>query len=103
MVERDGNGHLKKGSVLNPRGRPRKEREHDYMNIMLSCITRDDWAAIVNRAKEQAIRGDAVARKWLTDYLIGPPVERKELTGADSTPLTIRVIYEDSGKQGDGG
>lgn len=89
MVERDDNGQLKKGSVLNPKGRPKKEREQQYHEIMVSVVTPAEWRAIVVKAVEQAKRGDSVARKWLADYLIGPPVERKEVTGADGGPLVF--------------
>ena len=95
MVERDANGHLQKGSVLNPNGRPKKERERDYLTIMLSIVTDKRWRAIVTKAANQAEHGDAVARKWLADYIIGPPVERKEITGADNQPLVIRVVYDE--------
>jgi len=39
---------------------------------MTSC-TAEDWKAIVGKAIEQARRGDATARKWLADYLVGEP------------------------------
>ena len=94
MVERGKHGQLKKGSILNPQGRPKKEREHDYLNIMLSIVTDKRWKAIVTKAADQAERGDAVARKWLADYIIGPPVERKEISGKDGMPLVISVSID---------
>jgi len=99
MIARDENGQLQKGSVLNPRGRPKKEREHDYLNIMLSIVTDKRWKAIVTKAADQAERGDPVARKWLADYIVGPPVERREITGADNQPLTIRVVYDEDNNE----
>ena len=89
MVERDTNGHLKKGSVLNPKGRPPKDRERDYLDVMLSVVTPKRWTAIVTKAAEQAERGDAVARKWLADYIIGAPVQRNEITGKSEVVIAI--------------
>ncbi len=91
MVERGEKGRLKKGSVLNPNGRPPKEKEHEYMDIMLSVVTTKRWRAIVTKAADQAERGDAVARKWLTDYIIGAPVQKMEMN-ADN-PLQVIVEY----------
>ena len=69
-----------------------KERETKFYEITLTAVTFDDWKAIVTKAKDQAKRGDAVARKWLADYLMGPPVQRNEITGKDGEPLSIRTI-----------
>lgn len=41
-------------------------------------VTSEDWAEIINTAVEQAIGGDRHARKWIGDYLMGPPVQRVE-------------------------
>ena len=65
------------------------------MRLLKDAVTKDDWLSICFKAVEQARRGDAVARKWLSDYVIGPPVERKELTGADGGAITLKVIYDE--------
>lgn len=57
------------------------------MEIALSAVTFDDWRTIVKKAVTQAKRGDHMARKWLGDYLMGTPVQKTELTGADGAPL----------------
>lgn len=91
-MTRDENGRFLKGVTGNPKGRPKVEREIQYYRILQTAVSLADWEAIVQKAVEQAKRGDAVARKWLADYLIGPPIERKELTGADGSALTIRIL-----------
>ena len=91
MAERDDNGRFIKGSTGNPRGRLPREREEKYYNILMQSVTFVDWEAIVKKAAEQAKRGDAVARKWLSDYLIGPPIERKEITGADGDTIFVTI------------
>ncbi len=90
---RTAQGTFAKGTSGNPAGRPPKQREEKYREIMLNTVTFADWQRIVEKAADQARKGDAVARKWLADYLIGPPVERKEISGTDSGPLQIMVVY----------
>lgn len=57
-------------------GRPKKEREARFLEITLSAVTFDDWADIVRKAVAQAKRGDSQARKWLSDNIIGLPVQK---------------------------
>jgi len=75
MAEREENGKFAKGNPGGP-GRPKKEREERFYEITLSAVTFEDWKAIVTKAKQQAMRGDPTARKWLSDYLMGPPVQQ---------------------------
>lgn len=95
MVTRGEKGQLQKGSVLNPKGRPKRSREERYLKMLTTSVSDDDWQAIIDRAVSDAKRGDATARKWLTDYLIGPPVERKEISGNAGGPVVLRVIYDE--------
>jgi hypothetical protein len=95
MTDRDASGKFVKGQSGNPTGRAPKEREQRYYDILMTSVTFDDWREIVLKAKDQAKRGDQAARKWLADYLVGPPVERKEITGADGNALKIMVEYAD--------
>lgn len=76
MTDRDENGRFIKGTVPNPKGRPPKEREIRYRAILLTSVSFTDWQKIVEKARDQALKGDAVARKWLADYFIGPPVQK---------------------------
>ena len=91
MVTRGDKGQLQKGSVLNPKGRPKRSREERYLKMLTTSVSDDDWQAIITRAVSDAKRGDATARKWLTDYLIGPPVERKEITGAGGNVIEVTI------------
>lgn len=94
MDGRDSNGRFKKGEYRGGPGRPKKERELEYYRILELSVSSDDWAVICVKAVEQAKRGDAVARKFLADYLIGPPVEKKEITGADGGKLLIEYVND---------
>lgn len=89
MTERDENGRFVKGQSGNPNGRPPKERSEKYYLITMTACTYKDWEAIVKKAVEQSKRGNPTARKWLSDYLIGPPTQRLEHTGADGGAITI--------------
>lgn len=84
MAERDENGRFIKGHSGGP-GRPTKKREDRYYEIMLTSVTFEDFKSIVKKAVEQAARGDGTARKWLADYLIGPPVQKTENVNAQMT------------------
>ena len=90
---RDKKGRFIKGVSGNPKGRSQKSREERYLDILVSTVTEQDWQAIIQRAIGDAKKGDNTARKWLADYLIGPPVERKEVTGAGAGPIVFEVIY----------
>ena len=87
--ERDEHGRFTKGNKAG--GRLPVEREHRYYQIMMTHVTIADWEDIIKRAVTDAKRGDSVARKWLADYLIGTPVERKSIT-VEGNPLAVQLI-----------
>jgi len=78
-MTRDDKGRFVKGETGNPKGRSPKEREERYYEITLSTVTFEDWQAIVKKAADQARKGDAVARKWLSDYLVGPVQQKVDV------------------------
>ena len=93
VTERDENGRFIKGHSGNPNGRPKKDRERRYYEIMQSACTFKEWRIIVQRAVEDAQKGDAAARKWLSDYLLGPPPQKLDVM--QSGEVTINVVYGD--------
>lgn len=92
MTIRDENGRFVKGASGNPNGRPKRERELRYWEIALTACSFDDWRAIIRKAVDQAKRGDHTARKFLADYLLGPPVQKHEVTGAEGAPLVVQIV-----------
>ena len=83
---RDANGRFAKGNGIGKGhkpgpGRPKKKREDRYLEVTLTACTFADWRVVVERAVTHAKRGDYQARKWLSDYLIGPAVQRLALSG----------------------
>lgn len=95
VIEKDQSGKFAKGNRGGP-GRPKKEREEKYYDILASTCTPADWIEICEKAVTQAKKGDPVARKWIADYLIGPPVQKNEHSGPDGGPLKIRVTLKDN-------
>ena len=93
MGDRDASGKFVKGNPGGP-GRKKREVETDYLIALVKAVSMEDWEAIVHKAVVQARHGDAVARKWLADYIIGAPVQRQEVTGADGGRVEIVVTYE---------
>ena len=62
-----------------------RRTEGDYMSVLLDAVTLDDWRTVVNSAKALAQSGDAQARAWLAQYLVGKPA------GIAPTPMTVVV------------
>jgi len=67
---RQGNGRFAKGNPGGP-GRPRRSVEIEYLAKLSEVVTLDDFAKIAERAKADAIDGDARAREWLSKYFLG--------------------------------
>ena len=62
-----------------------RRTESDYMGALLDAVTLDDWRDVVAGTLQAAKGGDAQARNWLAQYLIGRP------EGKAPTPLTVVV------------
>ena len=99
-MKRDENGRFAKGNGGGP-GRPKKEREVRYYEIMQSKCTFKEWGEICQKAVDQARRGDSVARKWLTDYLVGTAPQKHEITGADGETLVVNLSWGDDAPSDD--
>lgn len=67
---RDAAGRFATG---NPGGPGRKPRavELEYLAVTQIACPPDKWRAVVEKALEQAIRGDRHAREWLRRVLLG--------------------------------
>ncbi len=62
-----------------------RRTEGDYMSTLLETVTLEDWQEVIRSTLIAAKQGDAQARAWLGQYLVGKP------TGKAPTPLTVVV------------
>jgi hypothetical protein len=91
MTDRDATGRWTKGTTGNPAGRSPREREERYYQIMMTTVTFENWKRIIEKAVQQAEKGDAQARKWLSDYLIGTAQQSLDITsGGDKIVVTLK-------------
>lgn len=81
-MTRDGKGRFLKGTAPGP-GRNKKEVEDTYLQAFRDSVLPRDWAAIISKAVSDAKRGDAVARKFIADYLIGTALQKMAPTTPD--------------------
>ena len=67
-----------------------RRTEADYMAVMLDAVTLEEWRSVVAATVAAAKAGDASARAWLAQYLVGKP------TVSAPAPLTV-VVQQLSG------
>ena len=60
----------RQGTSGNPRGRPKRETEREYLAVVMRLCPPETWAQVVERAVLDAQAGDAKAREWLARYLL---------------------------------
>jgi len=89
---------FEKGNPGGP-GRPPRESEAAYLKTMLDGCTQADWDAITKRAVKDAKIGSWRAREWLSNYLLGKPIIRTQISGPDDQPIetTSTVVLDLSG------
>ena len=68
-----------------------RRTEADYMGVLLDAVPLEDWREVVSATLAAAKAGDATARAWLAQYLVGKPG-----TTAPA-PLTV-VVQQLSGR-----
>lgn len=91
MATRNEKGQFVKGHPGGP-GRPRREVEAQYLNVMLGAVSESEWQKVVNAMIKQAQRGNVAAATWLGNYVQGKPVERVDITSNDET-IAAPVVY----------
>ena len=82
-MTRDEKGRFVKGNGGGPGRKPRAV-EQSYLDATMAAVSLEDWTAIVRQAVTDAKAGDAAARKWLSDYLLGLPAQKVEHSGGVS-------------------
>jgi hypothetical protein len=91
-MTRDDSGRFVKGQTGNPSGRPKRRTEEQYLDATIARVTIKDWREIVDKAVMQAKKGDSKARQWLSDYILGPPVQKTQVSGPDDGPIPVAVV-----------
>jgi len=93
--ERDNNGRFANGNPGGP-GRPRRAVEQDYLAVLGDAVSLDDWRDVVARTVSDAKKGDARARDWLANYLIGSdPIQLAELAARELRGATSESFVDD--------
>jgi hypothetical protein len=90
VAARKTNGQFEKGHSGNPKGRPKRSTEEKYLTALSRRVTLKQWTTICDTAIARAKAGDGQARQWLSDYLMGKPIQRTEVSGPDGGPIEHR-------------
>ena len=85
-----------KGGASGP-GRPKRtgkavRSRSDYLVRLHDKMPMSQWDKILDTAIAQAIGGDAEARRFLAQYLIGKPVQAVEISGPGGSSLSLGLI-----------
>ncbi|RPJ40141.1 MAG: hypothetical protein EHM35_00615 [Planctomycetaceae bacterium] len=92
---RSSGGQWLPGQTGNKRGRLPREREHEFLDVTIAAVSKEQWKEIITKAAEQALAGDSVARKFLAEYILGQPAQVHEYMLNEQRDFTIRVVFED--------
>ena len=92
VAYRDEQGRFIEGNPGSP-GRPPREREEEFLDAAKAAVSIEAMAGIFAKATQQALDGDASARRFVCDYLLGKPREHVTLkaeveTGARAEDLS---------------
>ena len=63
----------KAGPSGNPKGRPRREVEREYLGVVMRLCDVTTWARVIEKTIVDAVAGDYRAREFLARYILGDP------------------------------
>lgn len=84
----------KKGQSGNPRGRPRRVVEQEYVDAVMGACPLKDWKRIVRQAVKDAQAGEHKAREFLARYL-APVPDRLEVSGVGGAPIESEITHKE--------
>ena len=91
MAARKTDGTFAKGHTGNPNGRPKRSTEEKYLAALSRRVPLKEWRTVCDTAIARAKAGDSTARQWLSDYLMGKPIQRTEASGPGGGPIEHKL------------
>lgn len=85
---------FKKGNNANPKGRPPRKTEQEYLNRFLKAVPMAAWERIIKKAVEHAELGDKDARNFLAQYAMGKPEQKVSADVDADIEVILRVIND---------
>lgn len=67
----------------------------DYYHVLLQVCPPERFADIVETAVRKAIDGDWRARQWITNYVLGPPIQVQEIMVQSKTEMMVQVVWDE--------
>ena len=74
-----------------PAGNPVAHRMNQLRTMAVKAQKPEDVLAVFASLLKAAVNGDVPAAKVYLDFIIGRPIQKIELTGADGEPIGIRI------------
>lgn len=100
-IYRDKSGRFAPGSNPNPKGRPKREIEAEYLDATIAAVSIEDWARIVQAMVTFAKAGNVQAATWIGNYLLGKPQEHIAITAEQPTKYVVEmptILGDDDGE-----
>lgn len=94
--QRDDKGRFVKGQSGNPKGRPPRATELEYLEALKDILPLERFKLIVDSYAKRAERGDTRAAEVLFRYVL-PQVSKTEITGKDGNTITVRLMDDGNG------
>lgn len=91
---RDTKGRFGRGNKASP-GRPKREKELEYLKITQSVVTPDEWREVVLGVLAKAKDGSMWHVRWLSDYLLGKPEDTVNVN-SDQPINVIQLVYDEN-------
>src|SRR5215469_6682563 len=90
-TDRNANGRFAAG-WHGGAGRPRRTVEARYLTALREAVPLETWAKVCETAVAQAVSGDAKAREWLGNYLVGRPIEAVAVEEPQGPRLSLCLL-----------
>lgn len=87
MADRDKNGRFQKGHSVKSPGRKPRATEAEYLDKMFTVGDLEAWGKATEKMLKLAQGGDVPAYRALLPYFAGLPVQKLQLSSAESATL----------------